>query len=275
MKAIPGLDYENDWKLVTIWIGGNDLCAICKGDVDYTPEKHTAYIEQTLDYLLANMPRVFVNLVLAIDVTKLYKVHDGLCDTYHKVVCPCSVQKNQADRDAVSAAAKEYQQLVNALSFSKKYERDDFAVVAQPFFIETDVPNRADGTPDRSYFAPDCFHFTDKAHEAAAIALWNNMIEPVGQKRLFWSPGEPIECPTSERPFLMTNKNSKASKVQTLAAMKVADLTVPAPGPVSSGNNSSTKALVAAVSVCGGVAFVAAVVFVIFTKRRVAYSQMS
>ena len=27
------VDVDNDWKLVTLWIGGNDLCAYCKGKV--------------------------------------------------------------------------------------------------------------------------------------------------------------------------------------------------------------------------------------------------
>lgn len=27
------VDFANDWKLVTLWIGGNDLCAYCEGKV--------------------------------------------------------------------------------------------------------------------------------------------------------------------------------------------------------------------------------------------------
>ena len=29
---------------------------------------------------------------------------------------------------------------------------------------------------DLSYFSPDCFHFNEKGHGAAAISLWNNMV---------------------------------------------------------------------------------------------------
>lgn len=29
---------------------------------------------------------------------------------------------------------------------------------------------------DLSYFAPDCFHLSEKGHKAAAEALWNNMV---------------------------------------------------------------------------------------------------
>jgi len=57
------------------------------------------------------------------------------------------------------------------------------------------------------YFAPDCFHFSYLSHEAAAVALWNNMIEPVPSKLTRWTIGEPIECP-KENEYLYTNKNS-------------------------------------------------------------------
>ena len=81
---------------------------------------------------------------------------------------------------------------------------DNFTAVAQPFFSDIDIPKDDEGKPDRSYFAPDCFHFRVKAHEAAAVALWNNMLEPVGSKRTTWYPGEPINCPTSSAPYLAT-----------------------------------------------------------------------
>ena len=32
------------------------------------------------------------------------------------------------------------------------------------------------GNPDKTYFAPDCFHFSEKGHRDAAVALWNNMV---------------------------------------------------------------------------------------------------
>lgn len=35
IKADPSIDVDNDWKLITLWIGGNDLCAVCKGEVSF------------------------------------------------------------------------------------------------------------------------------------------------------------------------------------------------------------------------------------------------
>ena len=29
IKGNPDINYEEDWKMVTIWVGGNDLCRYC------------------------------------------------------------------------------------------------------------------------------------------------------------------------------------------------------------------------------------------------------
>jgi phospholipase B1 len=30
LNAHPEVDMANDWKLMTLFIGGNDLCAVCR-----------------------------------------------------------------------------------------------------------------------------------------------------------------------------------------------------------------------------------------------------
>lgn len=209
VRADRNIDFANDWKLLTIWIGGNDFCAICNGNAQNQPANQAAYIEEALDLLDSQVPRLFINLVQVIDVTSLYPVQEGTCVFYHRLVCSCGTDDDQGARNEVTAATKDVHRRLEILANATKYsDRDDFAVVIQPFFIETEVPLRDDGTPDRSWFAPDCFHFAVKGHEAAAVALWNNMLEPVGKKSLAWTVGEPIECPTTERPYFSTAENS-------------------------------------------------------------------
>ena len=210
LKKLPGKSFEDDWKLATLWIGGNDLCAACeKDDVKDTPDNYVKHIEEALDFLQANVPRLFVNVVLAIDVTRLHELDNiGQCEALHLWLCPCSSATEEA-RERVKGYAKEYQSRVSELLRQEKYTSgDNFTAVAQPFFSDIDIPKDDEGKPDRSYFAPDCFHFRVKAHEAAAVALWNNMLEPVGSKRTTWYPGEPINCPTSSAPYLATVRNS-------------------------------------------------------------------
>lgn len=42
------IDFKNDWKLVTLFIGANDLCETCTGSVDSFPENYIDYIKDAL-----------------------------------------------------------------------------------------------------------------------------------------------------------------------------------------------------------------------------------
>jgi phospholipase B1 len=76
------------------------------------------------------------------------------------------------------------------LSKLPKYnDREDFTIVVQPFFTNVTVPTEPDGSPDFSYFAPDCFHFSSKGHAASAVGLWNNIIQRVDEKSPYWRAG--------------------------------------------------------------------------------------
>lgn len=213
MKSDPSIDYANDWKLVSLWIGGNDLCTCCRGNDVHHPDRYAAYIKEALDELRDSMPRTFVNLIQIVDVTKLYDVQEDDCLFWHSIVCGCGTNEDKTVRDFVTEYARLYQESFDKLA----HEYDaltDFTVVTQPFFVDTEIPE-VGGKPDRSFFSIDCFHYTEKAHDASAVALWNNMFEPVGEKNTTaWSPGEPIICPTDRNPYLFTSQNSKSVREQ-------------------------------------------------------------
>jgi len=202
-------DFMNSWKVLTIFIGANNLCDLCN---DYNFNSATAYIqslEQTLDWIGSNIPRVFINVVTTVDVTELYPLSEGLCGILHGFECECGVSDNDAIRANVSATAVQYyENTLNLLSQAKYTTNDTWTAVAQPYFRNTEIPQLPNGNYDLTYFAPDCFHFSWKAHQAAAIALFNNIYQPVGSKSLSFQVGEPIDCPTSGE-FLATVKNSK------------------------------------------------------------------
>jgi len=93
---------------------------------------------------------------------------------------------------------KEYYNVLEDIQEKKKYrDKEDFNLVVQPFLVDLEMPMK-NGNPDTSYFAPDCFHFSGIAHQAAAVALWNNMVEPEEKKKT-WFPGESLECPKPEQ----------------------------------------------------------------------------
>jgi len=205
-----GVDVQKDWKMLTIFIGGNDLCAFCDDPNDNSAANYEQKLTEALKYLQANVPRVFVNIAAAVDVTELYQLNgEGiLCSLLHGFECPCGTSDDKSVRDSVSA---EHQKYLDAGSRVSQLFNDDpqFTVVMQPFFTNTHVPLDSKGNIDMSYFAPDCFHFSVKAHQAAAVGLWNNMLEKVGSKDPSYDwPVEPITCPTPDQ-YIPTNTNSK------------------------------------------------------------------
>ncbi|XP_048737622.2 uncharacterized protein LOC125652446 [Ostrea edulis] len=211
LKEEPGVDFENDWKVITLFIGGNDLCDYCDDKETFSTANFIGHVTEALDILHQNIPRAFVNVVETLNIADINVLNEGLiCDTIHFFLCRCGTFPTEKERDEMRAAVKSYQKAIADLASSGRYDtRDDFTVVAQPFYEETDIPRLPDSNEaDLSYFAPDCFHLSEKGHKCAAEALWNNMIEPVGQKRLKWTPKEEIECPSADNPFFYTGKNS-------------------------------------------------------------------
>ncbi|KAL6055823.1 Lysophospholipase 1 [Balamuthia mandrillaris] len=208
LGEIQGLDIQKDWKLLTLFIGGNDLCASCEEPEDYSADKFEAHIKEVLLRLKNSVPRLFVNLVLALDVTNLYKASQGFCSLLHLYECPCGVSDDVSVREATSALSKEYNKRLEALVLIPELnDKEDFTVIIQPFLSNTTIPVKEDGEADTSYLAPDCFHFSEKAHRAAAVGLWNNMMEPVGKKRNSWVPGEDVVC-VSDKAFVQTRSNT-------------------------------------------------------------------
>jgi lysophospholipase L1-like esterase len=71
MKDSKEIDFKNSWKLITFFIGGNDLCKSCKEEDKYTANNYIDNLKKTLDYLKESLPRAFINLVLTLDVSGL------------------------------------------------------------------------------------------------------------------------------------------------------------------------------------------------------------
>jgi phospholipase B1 len=208
LKSDPAYDIQNSWKMLTIFIGANNLCDVCEDPNKHGPSAFATSIEQALDYLKANVPRLYINLVPTVDVTELGKVTSFLCNVLHPFECYCAVSSDQKHVQLTTETAKNFGLKLYEIAAKAKYnDRDDFTIVIQPFFTDVTVPTEPDGSPDFSYFAPDCFHFSTKGHAASAVGLWNNIVEKVGDKSPYWRAGTPVKCPALNS-VLPTDKNS-------------------------------------------------------------------
>uniref|UniRef100_A0A8C6QDM8 Phospholipase B1, membrane-associated n=1 Tax=Nannospalax galili TaxID=1026970 RepID=A0A8C6QDM8_NANGA len=217
MKNDKTINFQEDWKIITVFIGGNDLCDSCNDPVHHSPENFTNSIREALDILHAEVPRAFVNMVEALEIInlrELYKEQQVNCPRLVlRILCPCVLKfdDNATELAALVERNRQYQKGTQQLIESRRYDtRDDFTVVLQPFFEKIDVPWTPDGLPDSSFFAPDCFHFSAKGHARVAAALWKNMLEPVNQKtrKYDFEIKTPIMCPNKTWQFLSTHKNN-------------------------------------------------------------------
>ncbi|XP_041485636.1 phospholipase B1, membrane-associated-like [Lytechinus variegatus] len=209
MKNDPIVDFENDWKFITILIGGNDLCSGCLYS-ESTPEDYIRFLDETIQILHDNCPRTFVNVIAMFTANQAVKLRGPLiCDIMVSYYCPC-ILGGSIPENLVYLKSREFQRLLRTLVESGKFDdKEDFAAVYQPFFEDTLLPELPNGRVDRSFIAPDCFHPSQKGQAAQATANWNNLFEPVGSKDTSYDKGETINCPSTDFPYLYTNINSK------------------------------------------------------------------
>ncbi|XP_072407470.1 phospholipase B1, membrane-associated [Chiloscyllium punctatum] len=211
------INFQEDWKIITLFIGGNDLCECCKDPSKYSPENFTNSIQNALDLLHNEVPRTFVNLVTVLNILPLRELFTNTgvnCPRFLlKVLCECVInpQDNSIQLEKLQALNRKYQERTHKLVESGRYDtREDFTVVIQPFLENIEIPRNKDGLPDSTYFSPDCFHFSLKGHSQAARGLWNNLLEPLGEKNAnqTFDGHINISCPSKEQPYLRTYRNS-------------------------------------------------------------------
>ncbi|XP_011688725.1 PREDICTED: phospholipase B1, membrane-associated isoform X1 [Wasmannia auropunctata] len=216
IKNDPKINVKKHWKLITILFGANDICsAQCYDPQQFSPLRYILHLRRTLDFLRIALPRTLVNLVPAIDVTVSVRVtRSTMCNILHPLYCGC-MHKGSRPEIAASKMSRLYQQAAETLVYSGRYDNSpDFTVVLQPFIKLFNAPNAdPNHAPpiDSSLVTYDCFHFSQKGHALGANLLWNNMLEPVGNKTEKGLPRilEKVLCPTENAPYIFTNVNSR------------------------------------------------------------------
>ncbi|EGV98332.1 Phospholipase B1, membrane-associated [Cricetulus griseus] len=213
--SLTTINLEEDWKLVTLFIGVNDLCHYCENPENHLADEYVKHIQRALDILYEELPRVFINVVEVMDLAGLHQGQDGQC------VMPLAVQNCSCFKHTQSPMVMQELKKVNwnlqsgisRLSYGHQYmQREDFAVVVQPFFRQTLIPLNEQGDMDLTFFSEDCLHFSERGHAEMAIALWNNMLEPVGRKTTsnnFTYSRTKLKCPSPESPLLYTLRNTQ------------------------------------------------------------------
>jgi len=196
-KNMTEIDFENDWKVLTIFMGANNVCEIT--DPTYnstTPDGYISDIRAALTQIHSTIPRVYVNLVGLFNISQVY-VWDQK-ETYCKYVqdlfqeCP-ALETDDATREKMDLTGLQYNALLEQVAAEWEAQQlPDFRVVYQPA-----ISNLAIETLD-DLSGVDCFHPSYIADANFAEAIWNNMWSPPGQKSSTISPNTPFVCPTAD-----------------------------------------------------------------------------
>ncbi|KAI9322813.1 hypothetical protein BX666DRAFT_2148143 [Dichotomocladium elegans] len=204
LKEVKGLDYQNDWKLITIQIGSNDQCSSCSAldAEDATVEKYGYYVDKAVARIKEEVPRVVVNLVGTFKVSPIYNLTKGqdYCKPMfyqpnwliNRFECACFL-KSEDQILAMDALTDGYNTQLQ--SIAKKYNAEKnstFAVAFQPINI-----NLA-GFPMEALSNVDCFHPSRITHQWVAKIVWNNLfVEPAHKIYDFdFDANLQVYCPT-------------------------------------------------------------------------------
>lgn len=234
LKTYEGINFDEDWKLLTILIGMNDICDYCKDKSLFSVENFIHYMTVSLEMLMNEVPRMIVNVVQILPMETLREVQKPTPGCLlQRSFCSCLVKPatGSADLKELIEINLQFQNALEQLLYSNRFFKNDFAVVLQPFLKFADPPRHTNGKIDMSFFTPDCFHFTMKGHEELAKGLWNNMFQPEGEKFMVESFSTPIQlmCPPVDHPYIYTKPN----------AVKIGQSPQPSP-PASGGPHLAT-----------------------------------
>ena len=218
IQASNQIDYDNDWKLISVLIGSNDVCQLpCTNDSLGEPDIWIQNITTALDYLKDNLPRTFVNLVQLSNIddnmrdTTRNMTYGPTCASFYEEACPCSSFGANSIGDEFVETLLQYRQNIESLINSGRYDDSvgNFTVVLQPLLTSIEFSMEHSGETDLSSVAVDCQHFSAKGSAEIARALWNNMLQRVGEKTtILKQPYTEITCPTDVEPYFFTSKSS-------------------------------------------------------------------
>ena len=123
IKRTSNVDFREDWKIVLILIGHNDLCKLsCTHNgtlngIDGNNNPQTAKdfvqnVKRALDVLMKGLPRTHVSLILPPDPTLTMEAfHRPLvCHLASKVICPCVDGPSSRGRQQMLNVLEEYHQ---------------------------------------------------------------------------------------------------------------------------------------------------------------------
>jgi len=171
------INMKKDWKLLTLFIGPNNVCSSC--DDDYNPDYYEKELRLILNKVYAQLPRTFVSIVLLFNISQVYDIamESDYCqfmwDTFCASECPC-IHKGIEGRQIMDNTTVQYnERIVKVAKEWQEKNLTEFTVKVQPFVQNLNIP-LSYGLHFLSEL--DCFHPSWRADDAWAVGYWNNLM---------------------------------------------------------------------------------------------------
>ncbi|PAV56799.1 hypothetical protein WR25_05055 [Diploscapter pachys] len=209
IKLDKSIHFDKDWKFINLFIGTNNLCYFCKDKQTLGPEKYFEDLKNSIEYLRANLPRVFLNLMPSFHVEIISELNEmsSFCKVVHRKNCPCTFEMSKEEYANIK---KEFDAKLDLFN-SVEYQRPDFAIVVSPAINISKLPFLG-STPNLAFIAADCFHFSEITHDFAAKEIWANLFEPFDRRHVVEDfeniRPDKWDCPPYNCSYLKTPLNS-------------------------------------------------------------------
>lgn len=179
-----GIDAEDSWKVLTLFVGANDLCLVCKAKKILDPLEYGETLRRIIVRIRDHFPQTFVNIVEVFNVSAIYRATEkkAYCKDVHRLIfmeCDCAFKGSESAsepyRQLMDEMVQEYnrqmKQVVKQLSLNSS---DTFAIALHTFTRDLNITS----FPLEMISDLDCFHPSAKSQGLAATALWNSMLTP-------------------------------------------------------------------------------------------------
>ncbi|KAJ3606729.1 hypothetical protein NHX12_026248 [Muraenolepis orangiensis] len=131
LRSYQGLKFEEDWKLLTILIGMNDICDYCKDKALFSVDNFIHYMTVSLEMLMNEVPRMIVNVVQIVPMETLREVQRPAPGCLlQRSFCSCLIKPvgSSPELRELVEVNLEFQKRLEQLLYSSRFFRDDFAV---------------------------------------------------------------------------------------------------------------------------------------------------
>jgi len=209
------VNVTQDWKLLTVFIGSNDICQFgCKQDglkpgETGSPEAFETKLWLNLERIRERLPRTLVVFLPLPDISQaawFSKRHRRciLAQPMLAMECPCAViggeeglwEMRLMTADLNGRIERVAARLNEAARLAQPdRSRRSFAAFLLPFLRETDW---RDDIPQHFLAKLDCFHPSNTAHKSMAMAYWRSLFLAAGERPVRMGEETAVYCPTED-----------------------------------------------------------------------------